>query len=135
MEDTQRPDYVHELVSIIKSNISPVALKEKLSDYHDNDIAESFEELERDDRNKIYRILDAESLANIFEYIENVGPYLDELSVKKKIAVLSSMESDKAIEYLKSVPKGERNTLIEFLDDDTRNDIALIASFDDDEIG
>lgn len=135
MEDTQRPDYVHELVSIIKSNISPVALKEKLSDYHDNDIAESFEELERDDREKIYRILDAESLANIFEYIENVGPYLDELSVKKKIAVLSSMESDKAIEYLKSVPKGERNTLIEFLDDDTRNDIALIASFDDDEIG
>ncbi len=135
MEDTQRPDYVQELVTIIKSNISPVALKEKLSDYHDNDIAESFKELTKEDRSKIYRILDAESLANIFEYTENAAPYIDELSVKKKIAVLGSMESDKAIEYLKSVPKGERNTIVEFLDDDTRNDIALIASFDDDEIG
>ncbi len=139
MEDntqlTQHPNYVEELEEIVKSNISPMALKEKLSDYHDNDIAEALENLSPEDRAKVYRILDAESLANILEYIENAAPYLNELSVKKKIAVLSSMESDKAQEYLKSVPKGERNTLIEFLDDETKHDIALIASFDDDEIG
>ncbi len=139
MEDntqlTQHPNYVEELEEIVKSNISPMALKEKLSDYHDNDIAEALENLSPEDRAKVYRILDAESLANILEYIENAAPYLNELSVKKRIAVLSSMESDKAQEYLKSVPKGERNTLIEFLDDETKHDIALIASFDDDEIG
>ncbi len=137
-EDTQisqHPDYVQELVEIIRSNISPMALKEKLSDYHDNDIAEALEELEAEDRNKLYRILNAESLANIFEYIEDAAEYLTELSVKKRIAVLSSMETDKASAYLKSLPKGERNTLIEFLDDDTKRDLALLASFDDDEIG
>ena len=131
----QHPNYVGELTQIIKSNISPMALKEKLSDYHDNDIAETLEELTVEDRNKLYRILNAESLANIFEYIENTAPYLDELSVKKKIAVLSSMETDKASEYLKNLPKGERNTLIDFLDDDAKRDLALLASFDDDEIG
>ncbi len=131
----QHPNYVGELTQIIKSNISPMALKEKLSDYHDNDIAETLEELTQEDRNKLYRILNAESLANIFEYIENTAPYLDELSVKKKIAVLSSMETDKASEYLKNLPKGERNTLIDFLDDDAKRDLALLASFDDDEIG
>ena len=137
-EDTQisqHPDYAQELVEIIRSNISPMALKEKLSDYHDNDIAEALEELGTEDRNKLYRILNAESLANIFEYIEDVAEYLTELSVKKRIAVLSSMETDKASAYLKSLPKGERNTLIEFLDDDTKRDLALLASFDDDEIG
>ncbi len=132
---SQRPNYAEELVKIIQSNISPMALKEKLSDYHDNDIAEALESLSPEDRLKIYRILDAEGLANIFEYIEDVAPYLNELSVKKKIAVLGAMESDKASEYLKSIPKGERNTLVEFLDDETKHDIALIASFDDDEIG
>ena len=131
----QHPNYVGELTQIIKSNISPMALKEKLSDYHDNDIAETLEELTVEDRNKLYRILNAESLANIFEYIENTAPYLDELSVKKKIAVLSSMETNKASEYLKNLPKGERNTLIDFLDDDAKRDLALLASFDDDEIG
>ncbi len=137
-EDTQisqHPDYAQELVEIIRSNISPMALKEKLSDYHDNDIAEALEELGPEDRNKLYRILDSESLANIFEYIEDPAQYLTELSVKKRIAVLSSMETDKASAYLKSLPKGERNTLIEFLDDDTKRDLALLASFDDDEIG
>ncbi len=132
---TQHPDYATELIGIIKSNISPLALKEKLSDYHDNDIAEAFEELSSEDRAKVYRILDAEGLANILEYIEDPAPFLNELSVKKKIAVLGSMESDKATEYLKSIPKGERNTLVEFLDDETKENIALIASFDDDEIG
>ena len=74
----QHPNYVGELTQIIKSNISPMALKEKLSDYHDNDIAETLEELTVEDRNKLYSILNAESLANIFEYIENTAPYLDE---------------------------------------------------------
>lgn len=132
---TQHPDYVQELVDIIRSNISPMALKEKLSDYHDNDIAEAMEELPAEDRNKIYRILNAESLANIFEYVEDAGEYLGELSVKKRIAVLGSMETDKASAYLKSLPKGERNTIIDFLDDETKHDLALLASFDDDEIG
>lgn len=131
----QHPDYVQELISIIKSNISPMALKEKLSDYHDNDISEALEELTSQEREKLYRILDSESLANIFEYAEDISTYLNELSVKKRIAVLSDLETDKASEYLKSIPKGERTTLIEFLDDDTKRDLALIASFDDDEIG
>lgn len=131
----QHPDYVQELISIIKSNISPMALKEKLSDYHDNDISEALEELTSQEREKLYRILDSESLANIFEYTEDISTYLNELSVKKRIAVLSDLETDKASEYLKSIPKGERTTLIEFLDDDTKRDLALIASFDDDEIG
>ena len=45
------------------------------------------------------------------------------------------METDIATEYLKSLPSGERTTLIEFMDDDARKDIALLASFDEDEIG
>lgn len=106
----EHPNYVQELVSIIQSNISPMALKEKLSDYHDSDIADALEELSPQDREKLYRILEKDSLANILEYAEDTSTYLNELSVKKKIAVLSSMETDKAAEYLKTLPKGESNT-------------------------
>ena len=135
IQSNQHPDYAGELVEIIKSNISPMALKEKVMDYHENDIAEAMDRLSPEDRGKLYRILDSETLANIFEYTENISTYLGEISVKKKIAVLSDLETDKATEYLKSLPKGERTTLIEFLDDDAKHDIALLASFDEDEIG
>ena len=135
IQSGQHPDYVGELVEIIKSNISPMALKEKVMGYHENDIADAMDRLTPEDRGKLYRILDSETLANIFEYTENISTYLNEISVKKKIAVLSDLETDKATEYLKSLPKGERTTLIEFMDDDARKDIALLASFDEDEIG
>lgn len=132
---TARPDYKNELVLIIKSNISPMALKERLRDYHDNDIADALADLTPQERGKLYSVLDSESIANIIEYAEDISQYLNELSVKKKIAVLSAMETDKAVDYLKSLEKGERNTLIEFLDDDAKKDIKLLASFDEDEIG
>ena len=45
IQGNQHPDYAGELVEIIKSNISPMALKEKVMDYHENDIAEAFERL------------------------------------------------------------------------------------------
>ncbi|MBQ0070351.1 MAG: magnesium transporter [Spirochaetales bacterium] len=132
----QHPDYVEELVSLIKGSISPMALKEKLSDYHESDIADAMEILDKADREKLYRILSTESLASILEYSEdNLITYMGELSVKKKLAILSDLETDKATEYLRSLPKGERTTLLEFLDDDAKKDIALLASFDEDEIG
>lgn len=108
----EHPNYVQELVSIIQSNISPMALKEKLSDYHDSDIADALEELSPQDREKLYRILEKDSLANILEYAEDTSTYLNELSVKKKIAVLSSMETDKAAEYLKTLPGGYTDIVI-----------------------
>ena len=73
IQGNQHPDYAGELVEIIKSNISPMALKEKVMDYHENDIAEAMDRLSPEDRGKLYRILDSETLANIFEYTENIS--------------------------------------------------------------
>ena len=45
IQSGQHPDYVGELVEIIKSNISPMALKEKVMGYHENDIADAMDRL------------------------------------------------------------------------------------------
>ena len=52
-------DYQTELEQIMRSNVSPRVLKDRISDYHENDIASSFEVLTRDERERLYRILDA----------------------------------------------------------------------------
>ena len=89
-------DYQTELEQIMRSNVSPRVLKDRISDYHENDIASSFEVLTRDERERLYRILDAEQLSDIFEYLDNAEIYFEELNARKKVEVLSCMEVDQA---------------------------------------
>ena len=74
-EIKQHPDYQQELISIIRSNLPPKALKEKLLDYHENDIAAVLELLSKDERMKIYNILDPETISDILEYADDYGVY------------------------------------------------------------
>lgn len=131
----QHPDYQQELVQIIRSNISPKALMEQVREYHENDIASVLELLNKKEREHLYHILDTETLSNILEYTEDISPYLNELSLRKKVNILSCIEADKAADYLKKLDKSERNTLIELMDESVKQDIALFQSFDEDEIG
>ena len=130
-----RPDYNQKLIELLKSNISPKALKEGLSDYHDNDIADMLESISPEDRNRLYRILDAQELAGVLEYTDDAAPYLDELSLRKRIDVLSVMDTSVSAEYLKSLDKGSRHTITELLPREVMDDVSLLLSFDEDEIG
>ena len=134
-EGARRPDYQEELIALLKEPMSPMALKKKLSDYHENDIAAVFDRISPEDRAKIYRVTDAATLSDIFEYLEDAKPYFNELNIKKKVEIISAMEADEAAELLKSLDKGDRNLLVDLIDDEAKRDIAMIESFDDDEIG
>ena len=68
-------------------------------------------------------------------YTENIGLYFGELKIRKKVEILSHSEANTAVAYLQELPKAERATLIDLMDDDAKREIALIASFDEDEIG
>ena len=62
-----KPDYEKEIASIIRSNASPAQIKDKLLDYHENDIADILEKLSPAERCKLYRILDMDTISDIFE--------------------------------------------------------------------
>lgn len=129
------PDYQNELISLIRSNLSPKVLSDRISDYHAGDLADTFESLTADDRAKLYRILDTDYLSDVFEHLDDSSSYFAELSPKRKVDVLSSMESDEAAALLRQMDRGDRNLLIELLDLESRQDITLLDSFDEDEIG
>ncbi len=133
--EIQPPDYTAEIAEILKSGLTPKALKDKILDYHENDIAAAMELLNEEERRKLYHILDSETLSGILEYTENIGLYFSELNIRKKVEILSHLEADVAVSYLSQLEKNERATLIDLMDDEVKREIALIASFDDDEIG
>ena len=132
-----KPDYENEIVSIIRGNLSPLVMQERLEDYHGNDIAQVMDRLSPQERKKLCRICTVDMLAEIFEHLdeEPAGVYLSEMPVKKAADVISELETDTAVAVLHEIPKEKRELIIEALQPDIREDIRLIASFDEDEIG
>ncbi len=131
----QHPDYATEIAAIIRSNLTPKLMGEQIQNYHENDIAEALTQLSKDERMRLYRIVDAETLANIIEYSENPNDIIRELRVRKQVEILSQLEPAIAAEYLRQLSKGDRNALIDLMDDESKHEIILISSFDEDEIG
>ena len=136
-EPMEVPNYEEEIVKIIRGNSSPKLLKSKLEDYHDNNIADALQLLKKSERQKLYRILDAETLGAIFEYVskEDASIYINEMDLKKASTVISELEPDTAVEILRELEKGKRTLLIDSMESDVRKDIKVVASFDEDEIG
>ncbi|MGN0240098.1 MAG: magnesium transporter [Candidatus Weimeria sp.] len=132
-----QPDYIGEILSLIRSNTSPIILREKLDDYHENDIADALPQLKPNERQKLYRILDPDLLASILEYAEDDEDalYLSEMDIHRAASVVSEMDSDDAVSVLKTLPKERRALVIDLMDSDSKHDIKLMASYDDDEIG
>ena len=132
-----RPDRTAEIVSMIRGSDTPRAMKNKLEDYHGSDIAEALEQLGENERKKLYRICTAERLAEIFEFSDEdtAGTYLDEMDLTKAAEVVAYLETDTAANILHEIEKTKRGLIIELVRPDIRDEIRLIGSFDDDEIG
>ena len=55
--------YSAEIAELIRSSLTPRRMQEKLSSYHENDVASALELLTQTERAKLYQILDSETLA------------------------------------------------------------------------
>lgn len=135
--ENKTQDYQSEILAIIRGNTSPGVMRNKLEDYHENDLADVFSELTAAERQKVCRILNLDMLSDIFEYIDEkqAAEYLDEMDVRKAAGILSGMETDAVVDVLRMTPKEKKVLLIELMDDEARKDMAIIASFDEEEIG
>ena len=118
-----------------KSNLTPKLMRDRILDYHENDIAAALDLLKREERRKLYSMLDTAVLSNVLEYSESRDIYIGELDIRRRIRVLSQLEITDAVEYLRGLQKSDRNMLIDLMDDTAKREIALLSSFDEDEIG
>ena len=136
-EIIEKPDYGSEISAIIRSNASPKTLRDRLSDYHESDIADVLAQLTAFYRKKVYRVLSIATLSGILEYADEdeAREYLDEMDLKKAAAVINHMEPDTAVDILRTMERNKRMLLMDLVDDEFRKDIVLLASFDEDEIG
>ena len=75
----KKTSFAEKIVEIIRTSPSINEMREQLQDYHDNDIAQSLQCLNRAERNLLYSALDAEWLAEIISYLDDPAEYIDEI--------------------------------------------------------
>lgn len=127
--------YVDEIIILLKTERNNDKLKEKIEDYHESDIADAFEKLTRKERRRLYKILGVDKTSEIFAYLEDVEKYVRELDLDYVAKIVENMDADDAVDVLEEVSDEERDKLIHLLDKESREDIELIQSYDEDEIG
>lgn len=136
MNETKEIVFSQEIIGIILSERPDNEILAALNNYHENDLAEALEELDAESRKKLYRILGVERVAEILAYTDNISAYLDELSPRQAADVLGSMDADDAVDALEDIDsESRREQLISLMDGESSEDIRLINSFEDDEIG
>ncbi len=88
----QHPDYRGEIAELIRSNLAPKLMRDRILEYHENDIAAALELLKKEERNRVYNVLDSETLAEILSYAEHMDEYMLELGMRKRAEILSNLE-------------------------------------------
>ena len=134
----QKKKYVQEILDIIHSGLPQAELAEKLSDYHENDLADALADLTAEERRKLYAILGVEQVAEIFSYLDDAEPYLKELPPEEAAQVVSHMDSDDAVDALDDLEEEDKEKIVhqmDKVDKDAADDVKLLLSYDEDEIG
>ena len=133
--ENETRNVVEEIVALIRGNKPNRELRELLEDYHESDIADAIELITKDERKKLYRILGAEKASDIFAYLEDPEEFINELDIQSAAKIIENMDADDAVDVLEEVDEETQEKIISLMDDESSQDIKLIQSYEDDEIG
>lgn len=133
----ERPDYEAELLEIIRSDSKPSEIRDRLDDYHENDIASLLEHLDKDERRRLFMVLGTERISEIFTYVDEdqIKQYILEIGSDKVADILASMDADEVIDILDELDEELKAEIVSRLNIDIKKDIELISSYEDNQVG
>ena len=130
------PEYVSEILEKLNKNIiTDDLLIEIINDYHPSDIADALEQTDESIRKIFFKEIDADIMSEILAYMEDVNIYLKELDIKQAADIISEMDSDDAVDILEEIDDETEDKIIDLMDSQSSEDVLLIQSYNDDEIG
>ncbi len=131
------PDYLEYISDIIHRKDIETAKKE-LADLHPADIAELYQNLEYDEAEFLYHLLDPEVAADVLmELDEDVRLKLLESMGSEDIAKqLELLDTDDAVDVIQQLDEDDREEVLSLNDDDEQaGDIIDLLKYDEDTAG
>ncbi|MCD8201212.1 MAG: magnesium transporter [Clostridia bacterium] len=133
MED--KLEALDELRKILESQLSDEELVDRLTDYHSADLADLYEELSEEQRGKLLRILPEDELSDLFSYLENPEDFIEAIDKDKAADIIESMDADDAVDVLEELEPATRTEIMTLMEPEAVEDINLIQSYPDDQVG
>ena len=134
--ESEERDYRKEILEIIRGDYTEEEIKERLEQYHDNDIAWVLDELEAEEREPLNEAIGNEAMSEIVPYMEDASEYLSELDAEEAAEIIEHMDADEAVEVLEDLDEETRSQVLEHIEDEEiKEDIELLRSYDEDEFG
>lgn len=133
-------DRIEEGLEILKSYLEQkqyVKMREWMSDLNVADIAAMIEELEEEQKLKVFRILPKDMAADIFSYLPiEVEQYIiTSLSDKEAGNIIDNLMSDDAADLLEEMPANIVKKLLANASQETRRDINHLLRYPEDSAG
>lgn len=132
----QEQNYREQILSIVRGNAGDDEIRDQLGEYHACDVADLFEELSGEEQERLGRILGSETMSEIIAYLDDAGDYLSEINATEAAEIIEQMDADEAQKALEDLDERTRNEILHRIDDDEiKEELALLASYEDDEFG
>lgn len=124
-----------ELIKLIhESDIE--TLKKELQNYHNNDIAKVQPDLSEEDQEKLLKALDEEDLSDVVSYVEDFDEFIENMDTETVADIIEGMDVDDAVDALEELDEEEQEEILAKIEDkELVEDIKLIKSYEDEEIG
>ncbi|TVP84762.1 MAG: magnesium transporter [Acholeplasmataceae bacterium] len=110
-------------------------IKAYLEDAHAHDLADEFIGLDPSEREKVYRLISNQKLAELVSYLEaeEAADILAEFDLEKQKTLVEMMEPDDAADIIQELEDDEQESLIAILGETA--DVVQLISYDEDETG
>lgn len=103
------------IVRVLHGSASPALMAHQLEQFHENDIAAALPLLTAPQQKKLLRVLNPETLSTVFSYLDEPGPLLEALDIRKAVDIVSGMEADDAVDVLRQLSKEKRDALLDIM--------------------
>ncbi len=131
-------NFVLEIINIVKEAINnpDINLDEELKHYHEKDIADAYLELSKEEQDYFRDHIDEQLLSDIFAYFaeENIEA-IEELPSEEIADIVELMDADDAKDVLDELDEDKQDEVLDLMEGEIKEDLQLINSFNDDEIG
>lgn len=132
-------DEFKELESIkeLLENKQYTSLRQALTELNDADIAAILENLDEEDRLKIFRILPKSMAADVFSYLEleNQQMIITSLAEKEAAGIINNLMADDATDLLEEMPANIVKKLLANTSPEVRRDINHLLQYPEDSAG
>lgn len=125
-----------QILDLVRHESNVFKLSQSLKQYHPYDIAKAFLDFSIAERNKIYKALSHEDLADIFEYLDEIDAaiFLKELDIDHGTSVLSEMETDDAVDIINELEE-DASSYLENLELEDKKALNYLRTYEEDTAG